>query len=170
MLAVMENPYQAPQSLPGESAAAARGGGLARQVPIVAILLMVQGGLEVLVGGVFLLFGGTMAVFATQEAVQQGMFFGGVSTVMGIVGIAAGVLQAVAGWQNYFFRRRWLGLAALIAGLGSAFTCYCFPTALVLMLYGLIVYCSRQSSWAFALGRQGLSRERILTALDAQGY
>ena len=164
----MENPYQAPQSVAGESEAAA-GGGWARQVTVVAILLMVQGGLELLMGGFYLLLGGTMAMFAREEAVQPGMVFGGVSSVMGVTGILAGALHAVAGWQNYFFRRRWLGITGLVAGLGSMFTCYCFPTALVLMIYGMIVYCSGQSSWAFALGQQGMSREQILTALETQG-
>lgn len=167
MLAVMENPYQAPQSLPGEAASV--GGGLARQVPVVAILLMVQGGLELLMGAFFVVFGGTMALYARQEAVQPGMAMGGVSGVMGGAGVVAGLLHAVAGWQNYFFCRRWLGITALVTGLGSMLTCYCFPTALVLMIYGLVVYCNAQSSWAFALAQRGMSREQVVTALYTQG-
>ncbi|HVX11794.1 MAG TPA: hypothetical protein VHC22_11485 [Pirellulales bacterium] len=160
-----ENPFQSPQALSGEPAGST-GGGLARQIPVVAILLMVQGALELLVGGFFLFFGGTVALFAKQEAVQQGMIFGGVSTAMGASGVLAGALHAIAGWQNYFYRRRSLGIVALVTGLGSLFTCYCFPTALLLMGYGLIVYCSAQSAWAFAAAQQGMSREQIWTALN----
>lgn len=165
----MENPYQSPQSAGGEPAAAV-GGGLARQIPVVAILLMVQGGLEVLMGGFFVVFGGTMAIYAQQEAVRPGMAMGGVSGVMGGAGLLSGLFHLVAGWQNYFFRKRWLGVAALFTGLGSLLTCYCFPTAVLLLIYGLIVYFSGQSSWAFHCGQQGMSREQIITALSLQGY
>lgn len=165
----MENPYQSPQSAGAEPAAAA-GGGLARQIPVVAILLMVQGGLEVLMGGFFVVFGGTMAMYAQQEAVRPGMAMGGVSGAMGGAGLIAGLLHVVAGWQNYFFRKRWLGVAALFTGLGSLFTCYCFPTSVLLMVYGLIVYFSARSSWAFRCGQTGMPREQIVTALSLQGY
>ena len=164
-----DNPYQAPQSASAEPSTAWGGGGLARQVAVVAILMMVQGGLEMLIGVFFLIFGGTMAVYARQEEVQQGLAFGGVSGVMGMAGIMTGLLHVVAGWQNYFFRRRWLGILALFTGLVSLLTCYCFPTSLVLMIYGLIVHASGQTAWAFELGRRGMSREQIMMALYTQG-
>ena len=165
-----DNPYQVPQSASAEPSMVSGGGGLARQVTVVAILMMVQGGLEMLMGIFFVIFGGAMAVYARQEAVQQGLAFGGVSGAMGMAGMVTGLLHVVAGWQSYFFRRRWLGFLALFTGLGSMLTCYCFPTALVLMIYGLIVYASAQTAWAFELGRRGMSREQILMALYTQGF
>jgi hypothetical protein len=163
----MENPYQSPQTSSGELAVSPHGG-LARQIPIVAILLMVQGGLELLMGALYAIFGGTVALYAQQEAVRSGMALGGVSGMMGGAGVVAGALHAIAGWQNYLFRRRWLGVIGLVTGLGSILTCYCFPTALLLMIYGLVVYLNAGSSWAFALGRRGMSREQILTTLNTR--
>ena len=169
----MENPYQSPPNLPGEATAASRGG-LARQVPIVAILLMVQGGLEILMGGFLLLMAGTFAVVAAQQDPLAanpngplgpqvfGWALGGTYGVMGFGGLAIGALKASAGWRNYGFRGRVLGIAALVSGVLSLVTCYCFPTAVLLMIYGLIVYLNAETAWAFSMGDQGLKRDRIL--------
>lgn len=169
----MENPYQSPPNVPGEATAASRGG-LARQVPIVAILLMVQGGLELLMGGFLLLMAGTFAVVAAQQNPMAanpnaplppqafGWALGGTYGVMGVGGLAIGVLKAFAGWRNYGFRGRVLGIAALVSGVLSLVTCYCFPTAILLMIYGLIVYLNAETAWAFSMGDQGLKRDQVL--------
>ena len=173
----MENPYQAPQSLPGEPATVASGG-LARQIPIVAILLMVQGGLELLMGGFYLLFGGTFAFVAAAQGPGQvgpnvpfgpqvfGWMMVAVYVTMGVVAFAIAALKLFAGWRNYSFRGRVWGIAALVSGVSSIITCYCFPTAMVLMIYGLIVYLNSKSAWAFSLGDQGQPRDRILWHLE----
>lgn len=163
----MENPYQSPQSI-GAEAVASAGGGLARHVAVVAILLMVQGGLEILMGGFYVFLGVMTAVYAQQEGVRPGLAIGGVYGVMGAASLGSGILHAVAGWRNYFFRTRWLGIVALVAGLGALFTCYCFPTSVALMIYGLIVYLNAQSARAFEWGQQGMSREQIVLALTEE--
>jgi hypothetical protein len=170
----MENPYQSPPDLVGQ-AAASSGGGLARQIPVVAILLMVQGGLEVLMSGICALAGGTFAVLATQQG-QQGapnappQAFGwvmvAVYAVMGCGAFCAAAIKLFAGWRNYSFRGRTWGIAALASCVISLVTCYCFPTALALMVYGLIVYLGAESGWAFSMGDQGLTREQILWHLQ----
>jgi hypothetical protein len=173
----MENPYQSPQNLPGEAAATSRGG-LARQVPIVAILLMVQGGLELLIGGFYLLSGGIVAVVVAQQGPQPGdpnlpfgpqgfgWIMGGIYIIMGFGAFAVAALKVFAGWRNYSFRGRNWGVAALVSGMASAITCYCFPTALVLMIYGLIVYLNAEAAWAFSMGEQGLPRDQVLWHLQ----
>lgn len=164
----MENPYQSPQST-GAPAQGNRGGGrLARQVAVVAILLMVQGGLELVTAGFYLFLGIMTVIYAEQEGSRQGLAMAGVYGVMGGAGLASGILHAVAGWRNYFFRTRWLGITALVAGLASCLTCYCFPTSLALMIYGLIVYFSPQAVRAFQRGEQGMPREQIVMALDSE--
>ncbi|HEV3340626.1 MAG TPA: hypothetical protein VG125_09720 [Pirellulales bacterium] len=171
----MENPYQSPESLPGY-AAASSGGGMARQIPVVAILLMVQGGLEMLMGGILALFGSTFAFFMVQQQGQGGanvppgppfgLLMVAVYAVMGIGAFAVAALKLFAGWQNYFFRGRTWGIAALASGVVSIVTCYCFPTALILMVYGLIVYLSAEAGWAFSLGDQRFTREQVLWHLQ----
>ena len=163
-----DNPYRAPTT---NEAALAAGLGRARQVPIVAILLMVQGGLEVLFGGFILVYGLIMGAVAPAGGDNLGppgaglplwVFVAGF-IVYGAVALFTGLLRLVAGWRNYFFRGRLLGLAALVGGMASLLTCYCFPTALALLIYGLIVYLNDQSAAAFELGKQGYRREQILT-------
>ena len=169
----MENPYQPPPDLVGQ--AAAPSGGMARQIPIVAILLMVQGGLEVLMGGLLTLFGGTFAVLTAQQGQQPAgnappLAFSwlavAVYAVMGCGAFCAAAIKLFAGWRNYSFRNRNWGAAALASCVISLVTCYCFPTALLLMIYGLIVYLSADAAWAFSMGDQGFTREQVLWHLQ----
>jgi hypothetical protein len=173
----MENPYQSPQSMTPVPAAAGTGG-RARQIPTVAILLMVQGGLELLMGGFYVLFGGVFAFMAVNPDVGQvnanppfepqvfGWLIVGIYAAMGLGAFAVAVLKLFAGWRNYSFRGRNWGIAALVSGVASAVTCYCFPTALALMIYGLIVYLNPQSAAAFACAAQGQPRDQILWQLQ----
>jgi hypothetical protein len=169
----MENPYQSPPDLVSQ-AAPSSGGGMSRQIPVVAILLMVQGGLEMLMGGMLALTGGTFAVLAAQQR-QQGpgvppQAFGwlmvAVYAIMGCAAFCAAAIKLFAGWRNYSFRGRTWGIAALASSVISLVTCYCFPTALALMVYGLIVYLSADAAWAFSMGDQGLTREQVLWHLQ----
>jgi hypothetical protein len=169
----MENPYQSPQDLAGQEAKTSSGGGMARQIQVVAILLMVQGGLEVAVGGLWTFLAGTFAVLTTQQPPQGnpnaplspqgfGWLMGVVCALMATATFAVAALKLFAGWRNYSFRGRTWGIAALASSVVSIVTCYCFPTALALMVYGLIVYLNAEASLAFSLGDQGLTREQIL--------
>lgn len=144
---------------------------LVAHVPVVAILMMVQGGLELLMGlglavmaGVFPLLleleQGPAREVPPFEAVRWIMLavYGG----LGLLTIAAAVLHFLAGLRNYRFRSRTLGVVALAAGLVTVFSCYCAPTSIALAVYGLIVYLNADVAQAFQMGQAGQSKEEIL--------
>jgi hypothetical protein len=170
-----DNPYQSPAGQYGANQPTWQNQppidvGLARQIPIVAILMIVQGVLEILVS-----FGlVAMAFFLPQQIVndpnalppnfEPGTFtkmITGVYVGLGAVLFIIGALKIFAGIQNYSYRGRILGVIGLVSGMGAIFGCYCLPTAIALMIYGLIVYLNSGSERAFALGTQGYTREQI---------
>jgi len=72
--------------------------------------------------------------------------YGGVSALAALVA----VVNALAGWRNYHYRGRTFGLIALFSNLVTIFTCYCAPTSIALMVYGLVIYLGEDSERAFA--------------------
>lgn len=181
----MENPYQSPEN-PADFVTDRAGSpfgdhvpsGKASHVPIVAILMMVQGGLEVLIAGYVLMMGVMMAVFVgaapgPQPAPAQGpppemvgWMMGAMYLVFGAGLMAGAILKLFAGYRNYRFRGRTLGMVAMFTGLATLFGCVCFPTALALLIYGLIVYLDQQTVYAFQLGEQGQTLEQIKSHLE----
>lgn len=180
----MENPYQSPEN-PADFVSDRAGspfgdhipGGKASHVPIVAILMMVQGGLEVLIAGYVLVMGVIMAVYMGGAAgapppgqgpppEMVGWIMGGMYLVFGAALMAGAILKLVAGYRNYRFRGRILGMAAMFSGLATVVGCVCFPTALALLIYGLIVYLDQQTVYAFQLGEQGQAPEQIKSHLE----
>ena len=177
----MENPYQSPEApfAPGSQPAVMppyqRPGRLVHHVRIIAILMMVQGGLEVLAGigliglGVFMPQFMAMQMETMPQRQQQMqlppelfwiMFamYGG----MGLVALVAGILHGMAGMRNYRFQGRRLGIVAASAGLLTLFTCYCLPTAIGVAVYGLIVLLNREVAEAFAMVEAGHSPDDVL--------
>lgn len=164
------NPYAAPtasavRGVPHGDGTA--GPGLVRHVMPVAILMIVQGSLELLMAIMFVAL--TVAVpFMFPEggmARELGAgpppgvfksFMMAIYCVMGTGGLVAGVLHLTAGIFGLRFRRRRLGVVALIVGMASATTIYCFPTAVGLAIYGLITYFNPAVVAAFALGDAGV--------------
>jgi hypothetical protein len=148
---------------------------MASHVPVIAILMIVQGVLEILMG----LFLSVMAfvipsMLAEMQRGGRGGGFAGpglpegfqeMATViylgMGACGLVAGLLHTVAGIRNLSYRGRTLGLVALFGGILSVGTCYCSPTAIGVLIYGAIVYFNEQTARAFAMGEQGLSVAEI---------
>ena len=177
----MENPYQSPEEphapldvlspMPLER----RPPGLVHHVRVVAILMIIQGIFELLMGaGV-----GVMAMVLPRmmEADMRraptppdmpdmpANFFWIITVVYGAVAavtLAAGLLHVVAGLQSYRFRGRVLGFVALAGGILTFFNCYCLPTAIGLGVYGLIVYLNGEVSDAFCMGESGCSPDEIL--------
>jgi hypothetical protein len=161
----MENPYQSPTAPLGSWSPMdpfQRRPGLVHHVRVVAILMLVQAGLELLAAGGL----GAMAVFMPvvfrQMQNEPGMsnqpgiwiiplMYGGMSAAA----LVASVLHLWAGLRNYRFRGRTLGIVALACGMLTVFTCYCLPTAVALGVYGLIVYLNHESSEAFRMGEAG---------------
>ena len=52
-------------------------------------------------------------------------------------------------------------MAALISSVASMFTGYCAPTAIALLIYGLIIYLNDDVRRAFEMGEQGYPPEHI---------
>jgi hypothetical protein len=80
---------------------------------------------------------------------------------MGLCGIIPGSMQAYSGWKLYKFQSRTLAIVSLSAGLATMLTCYCAPTSIGLMIYGLIVLMNDSVRQAFDLAKQGNSPDQI---------
>ena len=168
-----DNPFQSPlvpdSTAPAQPSGDPRRFGRARQVPIVAVLMIVHGAMLCLAGIGLLVF---MVFFSGKIADQieeQQQFqraagkpgapqvnpnairwvFTGMYGVLGGVMLVAGLLGIFAGIRNYGFRSRVLGIIALVGGMASLFTCYCVPLSLALLIYGLIIYLSHDAEVAF---------------------
>jgi hypothetical protein len=176
----MENPYQSPEEPSGPFAQPVPEGafphpaGLVRHVRVVAILMIVQGSLELgmaILIGVFTLFMPQMMAQATAshpqdslppEAFLQIMTFtyGGMAAAT----FVAALLHIIAGVRNYRFRGKVFGIVAMACGVVTALSCYCLPTAVGLGVYGLIVYLNEGVAEAFRMGQSGFTSTQILDA------
>jgi hypothetical protein len=171
----MENPYR-DYSQPGptqDSAQPQLRSRLVRQVQVVAILLIVQGALEIVMG---LLTGCTGGLFPVMmnaaseagEAAPYDASFGTVAAVfylvIAVLHFAAAGLHLAAGIRALRFRGRRLGMAAMIVGLITAPMMFCLPTALGLAIYGLIVFVNEAVVEAFKLGERRMKVDDILAA------
>ena len=173
----MENPYRSPEFSPQNASDYAGNpfadhvpGGKASQVPLLAILMMVQGGLELLYAAFMLVMGVVMLISMRNippnpQGGPQGPLMVGAPVIINVVYLAlgallltVGILKLAAGFRNYRYRGRTLGLVALFSGLAAVFSCYCFPTGLLLLIYGLIVYFDQQTAYAFELGARAKAR------------
>lgn len=174
----MSNPYQSPafnpqqfKDAPFQSPIGANDYGWVSQVRIVAILNGVQGALEIPMGALYV----GMAFFIPTvieagNANQQGppppkemlMFLTGTYLVMGIPVLLSGILRILAAFRNFQFRSRTLGIVSLVLGVVSMLGCYCAPTSIALLVYGLIVYLNPAVKVAFAMGDEGIPAGQIL--------
>jgi hypothetical protein len=173
-----ENPYASPPAFNTAGGYAAnRGRGMVSHVPVVAILMGVQGVLETVAGGGLIAMGVALPTILTQQLAQQGGGPGddfppeamtwimlGVYGGIGLVMVIVGLLRIVAAIRNYRFRGRILGVVSLIGGLVTAFTCYCAPTSIALAVYGLVTYFNPQVTQAFALGEAGHTKDEVEAA------
>ncbi len=152
--------------------------GLIGQVTVVGILMIVQGALEVFMG---IVVAGYAAFFPTfmdamqEQAVKTGetmqpmppefanwMMAGG--ALLGGLVLIIGIVTIIAGYKITQFRGRILAIVSLCLGLTSVFTCYCFPTALALTIYGLIVLLNTPVKLAFEYAAAGYSNKAIQRA------
>ena len=179
------NPYQPPpfdpkqfQDQPLYSGAAASDYGWVNQVRIFAILSAVQGMLEIPMGLFTTGMGFALPALmkwaeaqdkqAAKEAPPEAMMWmlGGFYLVIGIPVLASGILRIVAAVKNYRFRGRTLGMVAIIAGMSSMLSCYCAPTAIGLLVYGLILFMNPAVKAAFQMVEQGSTVAQVLAALN----
>jgi len=116
-----------------------------KQVPVIGILTMVQGGLELLMGLFLLGMAGVMTFVMLadqgpgQPPVEAAWIIGGVYGVLGLGVLGLGSLRLYAGYCVFKFQRRLLAIITNCLGFGTLITCYCAPTALGIGIYGLIV-------------------------------
>ncbi len=139
------------------------------QVTVVAILLIIEGALELLVAFILLIGGPAMMLqLDRQGADTPPAFVGLIVSIFGVLALAAAVLKIVAGIKNLKYRGRTLGIVAMASGGLTMFTCYCAPTAIVLLIYGLIVYLNADVARAFEQGEQGWSPDQIKASFLAR--
>ncbi len=144
--------------------------GYVRHISIVATLLMIHGVLLLVCGCAALAVVGAFTTLPEITEKSDPFSTMMVKFVYGAVGgtlSLIGCLQLIAGIRNHGFRSRLLGLVALGAGILPLFTIWCGPTSLALTIYGLVVYFQPDCEHAFALRREGFSKEEILNRLDA---
>jgi hypothetical protein len=140
------------------------------QVHVVSILMIVNGSLASLMGILLSVLGPAMFAMISME--QRGrpmpgdeqMLLGiisGVYLILGLLVLTAGVLNIVAGARSLKLRGRGLALTALFLNIIPLFTCYCLPTSLGLMIYGLIVFFNHEVARAFELVADGVPVEEV---------
>ncbi len=145
-------------------------------IPVIAVLLIVQGIMEALMGVLYVAMGPAMFAllkFAPPPSSSAGggpppdAVFGILSAVYIVIGVlvlVAGGLKIFAGVKNMKFRSRTLGIVALSSGALTILSCYCLPTALALMVFGLVVYLNDESTRAFQMGEEGTPPDEIKAA------
>jgi hypothetical protein len=123
---------------------------LVGHVPIFGIVMMVHGLLTAGLGLYYGVFGTFFAgnIFSLEPDPSRephpadDLFPGimlGTFLVLSVLQLVPGILQVWAGYRARSFRSRGLAVAALIVGLLPALGCYCGPTGLALLVWGLIV-------------------------------
>jgi hypothetical protein len=180
----MSNPYQSPAFDPRQfqdqpaGPAGAYGSNWVGHIRIFSVLNGVQGILETLTGlgasalGVLMPFIGQMK--EVQEAKADGEMppeqfmwvIGGIYLGIGIVALVSGIIRIVAGVQNYRLKSRVLGLVSIIVGVAPVFTCYCAPTAIGMLVYGLIINLDPAVVTAFKMVAEGKTPSQVLAAFD----
>lgn len=139
-------------------------------VRAVGILLVIQGALATFLGGIWMTI--PLIVWGNLNAPSQPRINKDLSEtyvingflVFGAVVMLLAIFQIVAGIRAYQFRNRVLVIVALISGFTQLFTCYCAPTSIALIVYGLIVLWDASVIRGFKLGEQGINGDQILNA------
>jgi hypothetical protein len=140
------------------------------QVQVVSILMIVHGALVSLVGIVLAAIGPAIFVLMSAQGRRKVLetddkaVLGVITVVYGAIGLAvltAGVLNIVAGARSLKFRGRGLALTALYLNIIPLITCYCAPTSIGMMIYGLIVFFNADVARAFQMAERGLPPEEV---------
>ena len=136
------------------------------QVKIVGILMLIHGITVILMGGG--LIAGGIAVMAVPPPPGGGpepWIMGGFYAAWGLMIVACGALNSVAGVRVMSFKNRVLGLVAMFSNILVLFSCYCAITAIGMMVYGLIVLFQPDVTRAFELVSRGATPEEAIRKL-----
>jgi hypothetical protein len=136
------------------------------QVKVVGILMMVHGLMVVLMGAGVAAMGSWM-MFARPPPPPGGggpgpELFAIIYGVWGGFIVLCGLTQAVAGYRVMTFRNRVFGIIALFTNIIVLFTCYCAPTGIAMMVYGLIVLFNSDVDRAFDMVSRGATAEEAI--------
>jgi hypothetical protein len=133
------------------------GGRFVSQVPALGIVMMIHGAMILSLGILLVVYGLFFAaatydtpneLAAPTELIAQLV----VSSMVGIglLHFLPGVLQIVAGWRTRTYRSRGFAIAALGAGLLAMVGCYCAPTSIAMLIWGLVVLLGKDVVARFA--------------------
>jgi hypothetical protein len=137
--------------------------GSVRLVRTVAILMIIQGSLVCLMGLLIMPSGISNAVQLTRQGKSdEATVILIASLVLALLFLISGGLLIFAGIKNRKYRGRKLGIAALGVGAISILGMFCAPTAIALLIFGLIIYLNADVKRAFELGEQGATPDQIL--------
>jgi hypothetical protein len=153
--------------------------GFVGHVTALGILMIVQGALDLAAGVIAGIYSWYMPEFFAAMA-KQGAKNGGKPTpgfppefefyfvigaaIFATILVLIGLLLIYSGIGVIRFQRRTLAITSLLLGVLTLATCYCFPTSLLLGIYGLIVLFSQSVSLAFHLRREGYTSRDIQLA------
>jgi hypothetical protein len=136
------------------------------QIKIVGILMLIHGITVVLMGGGLIAAGiFMMTIPPPPGGGPEPWIMGGVYAGWGVLVLACGALNAVAGVRVMSFKNRVLGLVALFGNILVLFTCYCAITAIGMMVYGLIVLFQPDVARAFEMVSRGATPEEAVRKL-----
>jgi len=177
-----QNPYAAPHVFEGEANLIDAGHisfptrGMVGHAVAIGVLMIVQGVLDFLAGvaaAFYAFFMPGILAQAQQQAAQgggqpsppmpehMGMIFAVGGGIVAIVMVALGLLTIYCGISVMKFQNRILTMVALSGGLITLFTCYCFPTSLILGAYGLIFLLNQPVTSAYAMRSEGRTVDEI---------
>jgi hypothetical protein len=155
----VENPYSAtyvPDSSTWDASnQQSRNDGYTQQIPVIGILMIVQGALESLYA---MLNFGIGVFWSTMPMPPRGgmgeepprWVFSLVFFILGGIVLGVAVFRMVAGYFVFHTRSRVMALVANCIGLGTMVTCYCLPTSIALVIYSFIVLLQPSVIDAFA--------------------
>jgi hypothetical protein len=125
------------------------GSGRAHHLPTLGILTIIHGILLVLAGILYGVTYGGLGIFMGAMPPPEGAdpvaaefpiaFMIVIGVVVGLLHLVPGVLQIVAGLKLRKRRGRIFGIVALSVAMLTGIACYCLPTSIGLLVFGLIV-------------------------------
>jgi hypothetical protein len=140
---------------------------MVNQVKIVGILMIAHSVLVMLYGVLIGAMGPMMMAFAPAGGGGQGgpppELFLVIYIAMGAFFFILGGLQLFAGVKTMRFQSRIFGVVMLFMNIILLMTCYCFPTGLALMIYGLIVLFNQDATRAFDMVKRGATPEQAMS-------
>jgi hypothetical protein len=139
------------------------------QVKIVGILMLIHGIFVCLMGGLVAAMG-PIILLAPGGPGGPPPFVAVIYIAIGTVVLACGVIQAIAGYRVMYFRNRMFALVALFSNLLPMLTCYCAPTGIAMMIYGLIVLFNSDVARGFEMVAGGATPEDALRELTRYRY